>query len=35
VVAEPGDPPGPYHPANLADYIAGKAAAPGIAVADL
>ncbi len=34
VAAEPGDDPSPYKPANLGKYIVGKAAAPGIVVAD-
>jgi Uncharacterized alpha/beta hydrolase domain (DUF2235) len=34
VVAEPGNAGYPYIPANLAKYIAGKAAAPGIAVVE-
>jgi uncharacterized protein (DUF2235 family) len=33
VVAQPGNAPGPYGPANLAKYIAGRVAMPGVAVA--
>jgi hypothetical protein len=31
-VAEPGDAPVPYGPENLARYIAGKVALPGVPV---
>jgi uncharacterized protein (DUF2235 family) len=33
VLAEPGDAPAPYRPANLTKYIAGKVPASGVAVA--